>query len=758
MTTIGQDLGMISILLLALAGSRISATAYSTYFHYLPAEDGDFYSTSTALAVTPPNATAGSPVILTAQVSGLSSNWSGVTISFYTDGNLVGTAATDSSAQAHLLVSTMNLAAGPHTFRADFPLTKRSQNEVVAKEITYAADGATIRQVDYYIVPYRNTAEDSSGATQFSTLAGQPLILSLTNQTAKAGTTIRFSVTPTTLPLSYHWLFNFTNLVGETNATLDLTNVQTNQSGIYMVIAHDPSGLMTCSSASLSVGLPAEITMQPQSQTAFVGSTVTFSVTAAGTPPLSYQWHKDGSNLPGASNATYIVANVQTNDAGIYSVVVSNAVDSKTSTNALLTVQPEYYFTTLAGLARSSGSANGLGKQARFKDPSGVAVDRNGNLYLADTYNHTIRKVTPEGEVTSLAGLAGSSGSTDGTGNAARFNGPFGVAVDNKGDVYVADTYNHTIRKVTSSGEVTTLAGLAGSRGSENGTGNAARFAHPYAVAVDSAGNLYVADTFNHTIRKVTSAGEVTTLAGLAGSRGSENGLGNTARFFNPRGVTVDNKGNVYVADTYNHTIRKVTSDGEATTLAGLAGSSGSADGTGNAARFFTPHGVVVDSAGNLYVADTFNYTIRMVTPAREVTTLAGLAGASGSTDGMGHVARFSSLGGITVDGAGNLYAADTINQTIRKAVPPVGVISPNTLQVQFMPDGRFRLQFRHTDDSLPSNLSRLEVQWRTDLPNGTDTNWQSVTTGFEIIDGWIRFDDLSILTQPRRFYRVLER
>ena len=175
---------------------------------------------------------------------------------------------------------------------------------------------------------------------------------------------------------------------------------------------------------------------------------------------------------------------------------------------------PAGVVTTLAGLAGSQGSADGTGSAARFAWPIGVAVDSTGNVYVADNGNDTIRKVTPAGVVTTLAGLAGSSGSADGTGSAARFYGPSGVAVDSAGNVYVADTGNYTIRKVTPAGVVTTLAGLAGTEGSADGTGSAARFSYPSGVAVDSAGNVYVADTGNNTIRKVTPAGVVTTLAG----------------------------------------------------------------------------------------------------------------------------------------------------------------------------------------------------------------------------------------------------
>jgi len=284
------------------------------------------------------------------------------------------------------------------------------------------------------------------------------------------------------------------------------------------------------------------------------------------------------------------------------------------------------YFGTLAGKAGSIGSTDATGSAARFNAPSGVSVDTAGNVFVADGSNHTIRKVTSAGVVTTLAGTAGSSGSTDATGSAARFNSPFGVSVDTAGNVFVGDSGNHTIRKVTSAGVVTTLAGTAGSAGSADGTGSAARFDFPIAVSVDTAGNVFVADSSNHTIRKVTSAGVVTTLAGAAGFSGSTDATGSAARFYYPYGIFVDTAGNVFVGDSGNKTIRKVTSAGVVTTLAGTAGSSGSTDGTGSAARFNSPRGVAVDTAGNVFVADSSNHTIRKVTSAGVVTTEAGIA------------------------------------------------------------------------------------------------------------------------------------
>jgi len=253
-----------------------------------------------------------------------------------------------------------------------------------------------------------------------------------------------------------------------------------------------------------------------------------------------------------------------------------------------------YTFSGLAGLSLT-GSADGTGDAARFAFPQAVAADTAGNVYVADTSNHTIRTITPEGAVSTLAGLAGVAGSTDGTGSAARFNFPAGVAVDSAGNVYVADIGNNTIRTITPAGAVSTLAGLAGSDGSTDGIGSAARFSGPRGVAVDTTGNVYVADFGNSTIRKITPAGMVSTWAGLAENPGSTDAIGNAARFSGPKDVDVDAAGNVYVADLYNSTIRKITPAGAVSTLAGLAVNYGSEDGPGSTARFSFPAGVALD-------------------------------------------------------------------------------------------------------------------------------------------------------------------
>ncbi|PWU19573.1 MAG: hypothetical protein C5B50_06315 [Verrucomicrobia bacterium] len=339
-------------------------------------------------------------------------------------------------------------------------------------------------------------------------------------------------------------------------------------------------------------------------------------------------------------------------------------------------IAPGTIVTTLAGSA-SSGSGDGSGANARFYRPAAAAIDSSGNAYIADSQNSTIRMVTPAGAVSTLAGLAGAFGATDGPTNAARFSGPQGIAVDGSGNIYVGDTLNHTIRKISGS-LVTTLAGLAGTSGLSDGTGSNARFNYPQDVAVDVSGNVYVADTGNHIIRKVTSGGVVTTIAGYPGLYGDADGTSagngtNGARFYGPSGLVVDGSANVFVADTRNHAIRKITSGGVVSTLAGLPGSSGGADGTNNVARFNFPSAISLDVSGNLYVLDSGNNTIRMITLSGTtnwvVTTIAGTAGLSGSADGTGSNARFFYPAGLAINNSGAFAVADWGNNTIRAGI-----------------------------------------------------------------------------------------
>lgn len=274
---------------------------------------------------------------------------------------------------------------------------------------------------------------------------------------------------------------------------------------------------------------------------------------------------------------------------------------------------------TLAGFG-TPGFSDGLGTATNFNAPAGVAVDAAGNVYVADTLNERLRKVTATGVVTTLAG-SGTATFANGTGAAASFSGLLGVSVDATGKVYVADTENNCIRAVSSAGAASTLAGLGiNGGGFADGAAAAARFNIPGAVVVTKSGDLYVADAGNSRIRKVTSAGVVTTLAG-SGDATFVDGTGAAASFNNPSGIAADGAGNLYVADLSNHRVRKVTPAGVVTTFAG-SGAAASGDGAGAVASFTSPSGVAVDVAGNVYVAD--DRRMRRVTPGGVVTTLAG--------------------------------------------------------------------------------------------------------------------------------------
>jgi sugar lactone lactonase YvrE len=239
-------------------------------------------------------------------------------------------------------------------------------------------------------------------------------------------------------------------------------------------------------------------------------------------------------------------------------------------------------------------------------------MDTSGHLFVIENTNADLRKVTPAGVVSTLAGVTGLYGYLDGTGTVAQFNGPRGVAIDVSGNLFVAETTNQRIRKVTPAGVVSTLAGT-GASGSADGFGTLASFKNPFSVAVDAIGVVYVADSSNHLIRKITPEGVVTTLAGT-GTAGAVNGTGTNASFHYPRGLAIDAGGAVYVADYGNHLIRKITPEGVVSILAGT-GTIGATNGTGTLAGFNQPSGITFDGSGNLWVADTGNNRIRKITP-----------------------------------------------------------------------------------------------------------------------------------------------
>ena len=523
--------------------------------------------------------------------------------------------------------------------------------------------------------------------------------------------------------------------------------------------------LVACGGGSTPPINPPTITTQPASQTVNAGSTATFTVAAS--DATSYQWNRNGQPIAGATSSSYTLSPATSaNNGDSYTVAVSNAGGSVTSSAAALRVTG---VSVLAGQIGGQGYADGPAAQARFWGPAALALDGAGNLYVAD-YN-AVRKITPAGDVSTIVGSPRTCGEQAGVGSEALLCYPYALALDSADNLYVADyagttvwridasasmtafsaafncieslavsgallyvgddscstgsiwtldtgaagapthlvsmpagpiaglsfdaaqniyvANDTTIEEVTAGPAVSTLAGTASVHGSADGQGPAAEFGCvPFyyganligttgatAIATLPSGTSYVADYCHNTIRKVTSTGVVTTFAGAAGVIGAKDGTGQAALFFQPAGLVLDPSGNLFVADYYNALIRKITPGGVVTTVAGQTPHSGHADGSAAQATFCVPFGVVADAAGNLYVTDTFNYVIRKITPAGSVTTLAGISGTPGFANGPGQSATFAYPQNIAIDTDGNLYVTDLLNQAVRK-VTPAGVVS----------------------------------------------------------------------------------
>lgn len=337
----------------------------------------------------------------------------------------------------------------------------------------------------------------------------------------------------------------------------------------------------------------------------------------------------------------------------------------------------------------NNGNVDGTGTGASVKDVNGLAFSPDGAILYLATADQIRKAAMPAGVVTPVAGQ-GTALYANGTGAAAGFSDPHGMVCDGAGNIYVADRGNYCIRKVTPAGVVTTIAGNPGVQGFTNSTGAGATFNHPSGICRNSAGTFYIADAFNHCVRKMTSAYVVTTFAG-SGTYGSVDGTGTAARFYQPHDIACDANDNLFVSDTLNNRIRKITPAGVVTTLAG-SGTAAFADGVGTAASFNRPYGICVDGNGNVYVADSLNNRIRRITPGGVVTTVAGsTAGNVNGTqtaylDGSGTVARLSGPRGLAIDASGTLYVGDLNNFLVRKIVPssPTTKVGGGYLTVTF--------------------------------------------------------------------------
>jgi len=424
-----------------------------------------------------------------------------------------------------------------------------------------------------------------------------------------------------------------------------------------------------------------------------------------------------------------------------------------------------YTFANLAGNPAGSGAADGTNGSAQFSRPSGIAVDGQGNLFIADQDNSTIRKITPVGSnwvVRTIAGKANTVNTShlqDGSNSSALFNFPTGVAVDGSGNLFVADQYDNAIRKITPVGTnwvVATIAGLGPTAGGfSNGVSTVARLNTPTGVAVDANSNVFVADYINNAIRQITpipgsTNWMVTTIAGAGpGAANSHlvDGTNTAAEFNGPTGLSIDTNGNLYVADQFNQAIRIMTPSGTnwiVTTVAG-GGRAGSTDGPNG--LFNHPTGAAVDANGTVFVADNFNDTIREVTVAPDLTssttTIGGSAGVYGTNNGMGTNALFYRPFGVALDATGRIYVADSINNVIRVGTLPSASGPTNLLvTVGFVTNG-FAMDYYGT---VGSNY--------TLLVSSDFANWFPVIN-FSCTNSPVYLVDLGASYTTDHFYRV---
>ena len=654
--------------------------------------------------------------------------------------------------------ATFSVAAGG-TAPLTYQWQKGGVNVIGATSATFTIASAVAGDAGNYTVIVTNGVGNVTSSTAVLTVSAVVVAPSITTQPASAavtaGTAASFSVVANgTAPLTYQWKKGSAAIAGATSASFQIASAQASDAGDFTVVVTNAGGAATSAIATLTVSAVASaptITSQPQNLTVTAGSSASFSVTVGGTAPFTYQWQKENVAIASAAASTITIASAQSGDAGNYTVLVTNAAGSVTSSVATLTVNgsgtgggnsapvfsaqpvsqtvapghtvsfaasaggspaPAYLWqlstnggtswsnlsdtTMYAGItsttltlnnatltmngygyrltaSNSAGSANSNAitltvTTPAIPGPNGLTIDSSGKLYLSDSSNNTIQVITTAGVATVLAGSAGQQGANDGSAGAALFRQPGGVVLDLSGNLFVADTGNSLIRKITPNGVVSTFAGSAANQGYHDGNGTAAWFNSPAALAIDGAGNLYVADTGNSVIRKITATGTVTTVAGTAGSKGSVDGNGAGARFNQPSGIAVDAAGVIYVSDTFNQTIRRISASGDVSTWVGLQGVSGSADGTEMAALFNQPAGLALDaSSGYLSVADTGNNVIRVISPAGSVATIAGLSGIAGLMDGIGSQAWFSQPRDTAWDSAGNLYVTDSGNAAVRK-------------------------------------------------------------------------------------------
>lgn len=526
-----------------------------------------------------------------------------------------------------------------------------------------------------------------SGARDLFAAVNQPLLYGSTYYFRARGTSYRDSVTGAILsfvtPQAMEAVFagastSAQRLEDQQTGAVDFGNTPTGQPVIRSFTIQNPG---TWPLTVGSVNLPAGFQLSGSFGVINPGDSGTADIVLTAASAGNYGGNVEIiSNAPEQQSFSFPITGVVL-DPPLVTTLVATATGSGTATfNA--TVNPKgssttvwfewsqdpdfdgFSVSTLAG--STAGFADGSAVDAKFDQPSGLATDADGNTYVADTQNHRIRKVAPDGTTSTFAGT-GTAGHADGAGVGAQFDHPTGLAINGSGVLFVTDSGNHCIRAITPAGEVSTYSGL-GTPGFTDGIATAARFSSPAGLAIDSFGILYVADSANHRIRKVDLDGSVSTLAGT-GTAGSANGAGNVAEFSAPTGIARDTAGFVYVTEAASHAVRRIAADGTTTLFAGSSATSGYADAAGAAARFSSPAGLAVGVSGLIYVADKGNHRIRSISAAGLVKTVAG-SGTDGLQDGLGDVARFSSPSSLTTTAGGGLVVGESGSSALRGIAP----------------------------------------------------------------------------------------
>ncbi len=567
--------------------------------------------------------------------------------------------------------------------------------------------------------------------------------------------------------------------------TLTLNNVTARDAGNYSVIVTTPYGSFTSSIVTLTVASsPPIIVSQPQNLAVRYGTPASFGVSVIGTIPFHFQWQNNGANLAddgnlsGSTTTNLLLNATATNDVGDYTVIITNMWGSVTSSVAhlrgeLVSVEPvnqlvmmggkatfnvevfdtgpftyqwqlngtnlPYGMITVAGNGSPGFSGDdGPATNAMLNNPLSMALDAFGNLFIADAVNNRIRKLSTNGIITTVAGngINGFSGDGGAATNAS-LNAPYGVTVDANGNLFIGDYANNRIRKINTNGMITTMAGNgSGGYFGDGGPATNAGLHGPFGVALDAFGNLFIGDYFNNCIRKVDNSGIITSVAGNGtGGYSGNGGAATNAILHNPENLVFDISGNLFFADTGNNCIRKVDVNGIITTVAGNGTRGYSGDGgAATSAMLNLPTGVVLDPFGNLFIADWLNNCIRKVDTNGVITTVAG--------NGAITNASFNLTGGVESDTSGNLLIADTLNNRICKVSLFASYPTLTLNNITMNNSGNYSVIITGPNGSFTSSLVTLSVATAPLISNSVLNPDGSVT--------------LNLVTAPNTGSRVL--